>query len=159
MPLQARPCHVALSRFRGPCGRVSEEAAGASVMAVSIAPAVMDLRGCTRCNLGRHDCMQSVYILLIGRHTCSPNVDMSLFVIPVCLSLRPHNVLSSDRNHVRPRHVASGPKHSLLRCGDKRKLTLISLASFIQFIATALLISSIHSLPTLVAERAFPPDP
>ena len=32
MPLQARRCHVALSRFRGPCGQVSEEAAGAGVM-------------------------------------------------------------------------------------------------------------------------------
>ena len=32
MPLQARLCHVALSGFRGPCGQVSEEAAGAGVM-------------------------------------------------------------------------------------------------------------------------------
>ena len=28
MPLQARRCHVALSGFCGPCGQVSEEAAG-----------------------------------------------------------------------------------------------------------------------------------
>ena len=159
MPLQARRCHVALSRFRGPCGRVSEEAAGADVMAVSMARAVMDLRGCTCCSLGSPDVRQSVYFSLYGRHTFSPNVDVSLFVVPVCLSLRPHNVLSSDRNHLRPRHVASGPRHSLLRCGDERKLSMISLASFIQFIATALLIGSIHPLPTLVAERAFPSDP
>ena len=46
MPLQARRCHVALSGFRGPCGQVSEEAAGAGVMVASMARAVMDLRIC-----------------------------------------------------------------------------------------------------------------
>ena len=49
MPLQARRCHVALSRFCGPCGQVSEEAAGtgvmvADVMVASMIRVIMDLR-------------------------------------------------------------------------------------------------------------------
>ena len=69
MPLQTQRCHVALcgasgqvTRYLrkslaqgmigcGPCGQVSEEAVGAGVMVASMARAVMDLRGCTRCNL------------------------------------------------------------------------------------------------------------
>ena len=91
MPLRARRCHVALSRFRGPCCLVSEEAAGADVMAVSMARVVMDLRGCTRCNLGCPRLCAVCVSFNVRATYFSPSVDMSLFVIPACLSLRPHN--------------------------------------------------------------------
>ena len=88
----------------------------------------------------------------------SPGVDVSLFVVLVCLSLRPHNVLSSDRNMFETKGcVASGPKHALLRCGDKVKFSLN------HFLTTAFLLcliaGSSHSLPTPVAERAVPSEP
>ena len=46
MPLQARRCHVALSRFCGPFGPVSEEAAGTGVMvAVRVARVLREAVG------------------------------------------------------------------------------------------------------------------
>ena len=107
--------------------------------------------------------LEDVVLHALAMHVAC--VDVSLFVILARLPLRPHNVLSSDRNHFKTKGcVASGPKHTLLRCGDKRKLSLISLASIVNhFIATAFLLrftaGSIHSLPTLVAERAIPSEP
>ena len=90
MALQARRCHVALSGFRGPCGQVSEEAAGAGVMvAVRVARflreavgagamvastirVVMDLRRLYVLQSWGLEVRQFVHSSLYGRHTFHP---------------------------------------------------------------------------------------
>ena len=90
MPLQARRCHVALSGFCGPCGQVSEEAAGAGVMVAvrvarflteavgagvmvaSMIRVVMDLRRLYVLQSWGPEVRQFVHSSLYGRHTFHP---------------------------------------------------------------------------------------
>ena len=90
MPLPARRCHVALSGFCGPCGQVSEEAAGtgvmvavrvarflkeavgADVMVASMIRVIMDLRRLYVLQSWGPEFRQFVYSSLYGRHTFHP---------------------------------------------------------------------------------------
>ena len=90
MPLPARRCHVALSGFCGPCGQVSEEAAGtgvmvavrvarfgkeavaAAVIVASMIRVIMDRRRLYVLQSWGPEIRQFAYFSLYGRHTFHP---------------------------------------------------------------------------------------
>ena len=90
---KARRCHVALIGFHGlvGCGLL-RKLTGAESMALSIARAVVDCEVACAVISGAPTVCSLCIVSMFGRLTFSPSVDISLFVIPVCHTLRPRNV-------------------------------------------------------------------